>query len=43
LIAAQKILVGIARDSERRRSEIIASLPVKSSDNKKNVFVLKLY
>jgi hypothetical protein len=43
LIAAKKILAGIAQDSERRRLEIIASLPVKSSDNKKNAFVLKLY
>jgi hypothetical protein len=43
LIAAQKIAAGIARDSERRMLEIIASLPVKSSDNKKNAFVLKLY
>jgi hypothetical protein len=43
LIAAKKILSDLAIDSERRRQDIIARLPAKSSDVVKHAFVLILY
>jgi hypothetical protein len=43
LIAAQKILAGLAIDSERRRRDFIARLPAKSSDFEKHAFVRALY
>ena len=43
LIAAEKILSGLAKDSETRRRDIIARLPAKSSDVEKNAFVFILY
>jgi hypothetical protein len=43
LIAAEKILSCLANDSERRRREITARLPAKSSDVEKHAFVFILY
>jgi hypothetical protein len=43
LIAAQRILAGLANDAERRRVEIIGGLPKKRSDVEKHAFVHALY
>jgi hypothetical protein len=43
LIAAQRILAGLANDAERRRLEIIRGLPTKMSDVEKHAFVRALY
>jgi hypothetical protein len=43
LIAAQKILAGLAIDSEGRRRDFIARLPAKSSGFEKHAFVHTLY
>ena len=43
LIAAQKLLAGVAIDSERRRVDIVGHLPAKSSDVVKHAFVFILY